>query len=361
MSILKITVCLLFAGLCFGQELPDRDELVAQFKDPATIEPAVRELYKSFGMGGIRSVMSNINKLEPQQRLQWVRTFHYMDFNRFFNDVVGNLENAPDAETKAMWMMLLASEGRTVDPNFFEKYATDESQDLKLRLAAMSGFCMRQDPERYKRFYALADKAVVDPETGRNDLAYALLTKENQGLFFYTRSMLEKGKSSHGAILIALAMADAGDSQVFTKIIELKDKKYTSMMIDRAVAVGGVAILDAMASHKLMKKDLAEINAAKPGAAAIAAHISKLYAQQTHDKTKVPMAAVLPLSLPGSGSQGKHAGFAIVKVDANGDVSVVEQASPTGAAIQVSGLPAKTVPAYLDWAPIESFYLLSVP
>ncbi len=361
MSLLKITVCLLFTGLCFGQTLPDRDELVNQFKDPATIEPAVRELYKHFGMGGIRSVMSNINKLPLEQRLQWMHTFHAMDFNRFFNDIAINLDTASDPETKAMWLKLLAVEGRTIDPKAFEKYVNDESQDLRVRLAAMSGLVQRQDPERYKQFYALADKAVVDPVTGRNDLAYALLTKQNQALFFFTRSMLEKGKASHGSILIALSMADAGDSEVFSRIIELKDKKYTSFMVDRAVAVGGVAILDMMANHKLMKKDLAEINAAKPAAAALAGHLSKLYHNQTHDRSKTPLAAVLPTTVKGSGSMGKHAGFAIVHVDAAGNVNVIEKQSPMGGSVDFSGLPAKTVPAYLEWESIESYYLLSTP
>lgn len=360
MSMRTLLVSLIFTSVCFGQGLPDRDELIAKFLDEKTADQATRDLCKHFGMGGLRTIIRNVNKLPLERRLQYANVFMYMDIQRFSNDINANVAKAEDAETRAMWLRLLARQGRFLDPTVFEKWVRDESQDMRVRIAAMSGLVQKQDPARYKRLYELADTAVVDPITGRNDLEYAFLTKENKALYYFTKSELDK-KPGPGTILIALALADAGDWEVFEKIIKMRKKKQFPMLINRAVQIGGVDILDQMAANKAFKKLRNQIKSGKTAASALAAHNSKLYAVQTHDKKTNPLGAVLPLKAGGTGRDGYSAGYAIVKVAADGTVSLVEAKRPFGGNDQLSALEGKTIPAFSNWEPVESYHLIFSP
>ena len=355
----SLLLSFLFTATCFGQILPDRDELVRKFLEPATTDQAAGELIKHFQWGGLRTIIRNVPKLPLQDRLQYGEVLRHADLMRFRNDLNANLENATDPETKALFLMLLATVGRALDPSVFEPYIADESNPLFVRLAAASGVIKVQNPKNYDRFHELSNKAVIDYETGQNDFRFADVSKSNLGFYLYTKSQLEQDKAPNGVILSAIAMAESSGADIYTPILDGKRRKFFPLMIDRAIQVGGVTLLDAMASHRAARKFGDLIAQAKPAASAIARYRGQF--MDTLDKTSAPIGPLLPRHGSGNAS-GLRAGYAVVEISEAGSVSIISHHNPNGGTDNLKELlPSSTLPAYLDWKPVKSYALVMAP
>ena len=153
--------------LAQGQLLPDRDELTKKFLIESTTVEASQELIKHFQKGGLRTIIRNINELPPEQRVRYGEVLRHMDLMTFRNDLNANLENATDDESKAMFLMLLATVGRALDQSIFQKYIDDETASIKVRLAAASAIIKVQKPAFYDKFHEIAEDAEIDLTTGK--------------------------------------------------------------------------------------------------------------------------------------------------------------------------------------------------
>jgi hypothetical protein len=343
-----------------AQLLPDRDELRTKFLQRESSAQAAQDLIDNFQMGGLRTIIRNLLKLPPDLRVQYGRSLSYMDLSRFANDLNANLENAQDPETRAMCLMMLATLGRSIAPAVFEKYIADESQPMMVRLAAMSGRCKIQNPAIFDRFYELADEAVVEPHNGRNDLAYADVSKDNLPFFLYTKAQVEKKEASHGLILSAISVAGKNSTDIYKSILDKKKKKYLPLLVDRAIQVGGVQLLESMAGHRTAKRYKAEISFAMSVAKAVAKYRDRFMDQVPQDKT--PIGPVLPINGTGTGKEDYRAAYAVVQVTAEGDIKLLSHDKPYGGDDNLQTLlTGKTQPAYLDWKPVESYALVIAP
>jgi len=342
----------------FGQLLPDRDELVQKFLAESTSVEASRELIKHFQKGGLRTIIRNINELPPHQRIRYGEVLRHMDLMTFRNDLSANMENAPDDDSRAMFLMLLATVGRALDQSIFQKYVDDQTAPVKVRLAAASGIIKIQKPSLYDQFHEIADTADIDPTTGQDDFVYADIHKSNVGFYLYTRSQLDQDKMSHGVIITALVMAENDSVDIYNKILDEKKRKYIPLMIDRAVKVGGVQLLEAMSDHKTCKKSLDEIQKGLAAAKFIAQYRNMF--MDKLEKSNEPIGPLLPLFCPGQGAEeGFRPGYAVVKVSAEGDISLLYNGNPFGGSSDFeNALRGHTVPAYMDWKPVESYALV---
>lgn len=347
--------------MCLGQVLPDRDELIAQFVDPATNQTGAQELIKHFQMGGLRSIIRNLDKLPPDLRVQWCFALKDLDLMRFRNDLNANVQETADPTSKGLFLMLLATIGRALDPSLFNEYVNNSGYELKVRLAAASGPIQIQNPTYYDKFHQLAEEATVDPGTGQNDFMFSLIDRSNVGFYFYTKGKIERGVD-RGIALTAIALVDNGDLDLWNSLLDLREKDYLPMMIDRAIRVGGVDLLNAMEEHRMGRKVRDELPKAIEAAAVIAKYREQLHTKP--DPELVPLAPVLPIRATGqSETEGYRAAYTIVKVSADGTVSVVEDLSPFGAMVNAlpEKLPKTTFPAYRDWKPAESYHLVFSP
>lgn len=356
-----LLVAALVTGVCLGQ-LPDREELTTKFKSPDTSHEAAESLLKHFGMGGIRTIIRNLNDLDANSRLAYGNMFRYMDMFRFRDDLNNNLTSVGDNESKAMYLMLVGSAGRQIAADFFETYVNDETAPVNVRLAAAGGTIKIQNPELYNRFLEIADRAVVDFSIGQNDLYFANLNKENLGFFLYTKAKIEDKKAPHGAIICAIDMAENEDTDIYESLLNSKKRKYYPIMIDHAVQVGGTDLLAAMANHKSAKKFRTQIDQASEVAAKVAEYRPKL-ADKLTGKNAV-LAPYFPIKTGGTSVEsGYHSAYAIAKVSATGDISLLFHSAPFGHDNDnlKTILSGKTMPAYIDFEPAETFVFLPAP
>lgn len=350
----------LMTAACLGQGLPDRDELIAKFIQEDTSDAAARELVKHFQMGGLRSIIRNLNKLPFKKTLAYGESLRHLDLNRFRNDLNANVGSAKGVQTKAMFLMLLSTVGYQVDPTVFKAHAANEADPLFVRLAAGGGVITVQSPKLYDDFLAMADEAIVDPGTGQDDLRYALLTKKNLGFYLYSKGKLDdKETATHGAIVCSLAMVEAGDTEVYENLLDHKKRKYFPLMIDRAVKVGGVDLLETMLAHKAAKKFKSQINSGIGAARAVAE-----YREKFADKAKdLNMGPVLYAKSTGTGNAGYRAGYGVAKINVDGSVTLVTHQAPFGGSDDLSSLlTGTTFPAHNKrWEPVESYMLVFSP
>ena len=348
--------------LCFGQGLPDRDELVKKFLDDATSADAAKELLKHFQMGGLRTIIRNLDEIPYERALGYGVSLRYIDLDRFRNDLNSNLKSADGPQRRALFLMLLSTIGRGLASSEFEPYIVDETQPLYVRLAALSAIIKVQNPARYDRFIEMAGEAEVNPETGKDDLRFADITKKNLGFWLYTKGKVDDDQPNHGAIISALAMCEANDEDLYQVILDKKRwRKYYPLMIDRAVKVGGVNLLEMMAAHKSAKKFRTQISAAIPAAQAIAEYRSKFVDKAVDG---LQMGPVFNLYAQGAGVKGGYrGGYAVAKVDASGAVSMVTHQSPFGGTDSLSShITGSTFPAHnKEWQPVESYVLVIAP
>ena len=359
-----IITSFIFCIVCFGQALPDRDELAEKFKNPATSVEASLSLVKHFQMGGLRTMIRNLNELEYKDVLKYGPALRHTDLTRFANDLNNNLQEADGPQTKAFYLSLLSTVGRGLAASNFEPYVADETLPMYVRLAAASALVKVQNPAIYDRFLSLADQAVVDPTLGKDDLRWADINKSNTGFFLYTKGKLSGKEITHGMIITAIAMAEAKDTSIYEDILENVSKRmqrdYYNMMIDHAIRVGGVQLLDVMAGHKRLKKYLDTINTARGFAQKMADHRAKLIST---DASELSVGPVLPEFGSGTGVEGFHSGYAIAKISASGDISLVDYISPFGGTDDLKQIiSGKTFPAHnSSWEPTESHVLVIAP
>lgn len=347
---------------CLGQALPDRDKLVKQFLNESNSVDAARELIKHFQMGGLRTIIRNISKLPLQKRLQYGELLRHFDLMRFRNDLNTNLDRAKDPSTRGMNLMLLATIGRNLEPSVFEPYLADESAHIRVRLAAASGLVKVQKPGNYDRFLQLANSVVMDAGSGRNDLVFADISKSNLGFYIYTKSQIDQKSVQHGAIVTAIAMCENDSGDVYETILDLKKRKYVPQMIDRAIKVGGVNLLEIMAQHKTSKKKFAgEIAKALEAARVIARYRGKFLDKQPAQKLLI--GPLFPRTGTGTSAEsGYRAAYAVARIDASGQVSLAAHQAPFGTSDNLKDLiKGVTLPAYLDWEPVECYILVVAP
>ncbi|MCB9398444.1 MAG: hypothetical protein H6510_11570 [Acidobacteria bacterium] len=350
--------------MAFAQEedlLPDRDDLVKKIVGDEYLA-GTRELLEFFQLGGVRTVFRNFDKMDAGRAREYAEVFRYLDLFRFRNDLNNNLQNATSLEMKGINLMLLASFGRSLEPTVFLPFVENDKEDITLRLAAASGLVKVQKVQNYDLFLATAKDAEIDPGTGRDDFRYADIHSDNQGFFYYSLSKITADEPPHnGHIMTVILLSNNSNADAYVKILDLKRKKYIPLMIDHAVRVGGVALLDAMESHKTCKKNKDEIAKAKAAAGVIAQYQSKFMASKSPGD--YPIGALLPTHFGGSGSGELPSAYVIVKVDTEGAVTVVEALTPFGGspdAIQ-NRLPKTTVPAYSKWKADEFYSLMVSP
>lgn len=350
---------LLSCTFAFGQ-LPEREELVAKFvKDETNLEGAT-ELMKHFQSGGIRTIMRNLEKISPELREKYGRMLSRADLLRFRNDLNAKLGQVEDPNSKAVFLNLLASIGRELPPSVFEPMAKDETLPLSVRLAAHSGLIKVQNPKIYDAFHEVAEDAIYDPTTGQNDFFWAHLVKsENNGFYLYTRGKLYADKVKDGTIKAAIMMAENESTDMYTALLDLRKRKFVPMMIDRAVQVGGTALLDLMAEHKFTRKKYAsQIAEARKAAAAIQPFRSRF--MDKADVTQTPLGALVPVRAKGSGAEkGYPSGYAIIKVSKDGVMSVESHHNPFGGSDNIKDIATgTTLPGYVNWEPVDTYYLV---
>jgi hypothetical protein len=348
--------------VCFGQALPDRDELVAKMLQPATADQGAAELIKHYQLGGIRTLVRQMNDMPQEQRMRYGMGLRHLDLFRYRNDLNANLANAPDNESKAMWLMLLSTFGRQLAPEVFESYINDASLPLYVRLTACTGLIQVQKPSNYERFIELAEEALVDPYTGQNDLAFCDLDQKNIGFFLYTKAKLENDPP-YGAVIASIEMARSGNKDIYENILDLRQKKYLPQMIDRAIRAGAPDLLDLMLEHRTSRRKDGEINRAKPLATEIAKYRDKL--NMTRDTANFPLGPFFYVNPDGkSASEDFRAAYGVVKIDATGAISLLyhQRLFDGGNDNLQSLLQGKsTLPAYSNWQPIETYALVYAP
>jgi hypothetical protein len=359
MKLRFVSILPLCTLLCFGQALPDRDELIAKFKDESTEVEAGMDLVKHYQMGGLRSIIRNLNDIPYERAMNYGSSLRYVDLNRFGNDLNTLLGNADGPKRKALFLMLLSTMGRSLHSDVFEPYIQNENEPMYVRLAAAGGIIKRQDPARYDRFHELANDAVIEPGMGKNDFLFADLDRSNRGFFFYTKSKVDADEINHGAIISMLSMVGPDDTDVYEILLDKRRRKYFPMMIDRAVQVGGVKLLQTMADNRRAKRFKPQIDAAMPAARAIAEYYPKLI---KFNAEGLALGPALPLQGTGSGAEEEYrAGFAIVKVDTTGAMSIVTHQNPFGGSDDLNSLlSGRTFPAHnTSWVPVETYYILT--
>jgi len=352
---------MLVTGLGFAQ-LPDRDELAAKFKTAETSHQAAEDLLEHFAMGGIRTLLRNLNDLDASSRLAYGNMFRNMDMFRFRDDLNSNLTSVADADSQAMYLMLISSAGRQIADTFFSPYVDDESSPVHVRLAAAGGIIKIQNPALYDRFLAIADNAVVDSSTGQNDLYYANLNKENLGFFLYAKGKADQKDAPHGAIICAIEMSENDDTDLYEALLNNKKKKYYASMIDHAILVGGTKLIDVMLGHKQMKKSLQQLESAKLIAEKFAEY--RVKSANTLKGETATLLPYLPVRFGGTASKsGYHSAYAIAKIDATGQMSLVYHNAPFGDGNDnlKAVLTGRTMPANVDFAPVETYVLVAAP
>lgn len=354
-SLLLVTLTTLIA---FGQGLPDREKLTKEFISPNSSDAAAMELFKHFQMGGLRTVIRNLNELPGNYGAQWGNALKNMSLFRFRNDINGLLQNAKDPETKAVNLMLLSTMGRAIPNDVFEPFFKNAGEPLDVRLAAGAGMIQVQNPGLYDSFYETAEEAVIDFDLDRNDFRYALLSKSNTGFYFYTKAKIEEKKPKHGVILSAILMVDKGDTELVDLILNTRQKKYVPILIDQAVRIGAPDLLEFMLTHKRGKKFDEEIAKAMPAAKMVAEYRDEL--MRKYEESENPIGPRISRTGKGNGGmEGYPAGYAIVKIAADGSTSVVKHLNPFGGSDNLKTLiPAKTIPAHLNFEPVASHVLL---
>lgn len=360
-------VLILIIGLAvFAQEeeaLPDREDLVQKIIGTDHVA-GTRELLDFFQLGGVRTIFRNLDKMDLERARQYANAFRGLDLFRFRNDLNAGLQNAGNKELKGLTLQLMASFGRNLEPAVFLPFADDEKQDITLRLAAASGLIKVQNIQHYEKFHEIAKNAEVDPSTGRNDFRYVDLDSSNQGFYYFSMSKLTGDTPPHhGHILSCLMACDQQSAELYGKVLDLKRKKYIPLMIDRAIRLGGVGLLEAMKAHKSMKKMVPDLEKAAAAAAIVASYRDRL--SPAHKPSDLPIGPLLPNQFQGTGTAlGTAGAYVIVRVDSTGAVSVVEALTPFGGSAEsiTAGLAGlTTVPALVQWAPVESHVLLVCP
>ena len=344
----------------FGQ-MPEREELEKMLNNDQTSAEGAAQLIKHFQAGGQRTIMRNLPEMSPATRLKYAQMFMHQDLMRFRNTLNEAVPKVTDPEGRAMMLSILATFGRSLTPAVFDPYANDETAPLRLRLAAMSGLIRVQSPKLYDRFIEMATEANMDPSVGPYDFEFVDISrKSNMGFYLYLRGKLSGEKVSEGMIKAAIHMSNNESSDVYELLLGKMKRKQIPLLIDHAVRIGGVKLLDAMAVHKKTKKKFAaQISTAKKAAAAIAPYMSKLMGSGT-DPTKYPIGSVVPLSGKGSGgTPGYTTGIAIVKVAADGSMSLAAHVNPFGGSDNLADIcSGKTFPAHQNWEAMESYYLI---
>ncbi len=351
---------MLFTAFGFGQ-LPDREKLEkVLIKDQTTAEGAT-QLIKHFQAGGQRTIMRNLPEMSKETRLKYAQMFMYQDLMRFRNTLNEAVAKVTDPDGRAMVLSMLATFGRNLAPIVFEPYANDETAPMKVRLAAMSGMIRVQNPQLYNKFIELCEEANIDPSLGPNDFEFVDISrKNNMGFYLYLRGKLSEPKLTDGMIKAAIHMSNHESVDVYEALLEKVKRKQIPWMIDHAAKVGGVKLLALMETHKKTKKKFAtEVGKAKAAAQKVAPYLDKLMGKDA-DPNKFPLASVVPFRGKGSGAApGYTAGIGVIRVAADGSMSLVEHVNPFGGSDNLAELVnGKTFPAHADWQPKESYYLI---
>ncbi len=358
---MRTMMLLIGAQMMALAQMPDREVLVEQLKDPATSQQAFADLVVHYQLGGVRSILRNLNELPNPTRLAYGQALLSLDLFRFRNDLNANLTEATDPEAKALFLQMLATCGRQLDSAVFDPYIDNEDEDIRVRLAAVSGPIKIQNPTYYDKFFEVAKKASFDPSTGRDDFKYADIDMSNQGFYYYTRGKIASDGVSDVHVYTAIRMAGPASGELFTTILDLKWKKFVPLMIDRAVRVGAPALLDVMADHKTAKKFKDEIAKARPAAATIATYLNR--GPDFNSKDQYPIAAALPRNLKGTGDDGLAAGYGIVKIAADGSSTLVEHMAPFAGneSLKADFSNYHAIPAFVNFSPVESFAWVTSP
>jgi len=363
MGLRVLTLFALSTSFILGQGLPDRDKLVEKFIDEETTHEAAAELIKYFQWGGVRSIIRNLDKLPYDLAASYGQSLRHIELLRFRNDLNANLTEAEGQYSKALYLMLLATIGRELHQSVFDPYLA-ESEPVRVRLAAASGIVKIQNPALYDRFHQIADDAVIDPISGQDDFYFADISKENLGFYLYTKSKLGDDPSD-GIILSAIVMSENDSVDVYEKILDLRKRKFIPVMIDHAIRVGGVQLLEVMADHRRARRYRDEISQALPSAQAIAEYRNKLI--DTRPESVIPLGPLIPpIGNLGSGSEANPSGprtYAVVQVSANGVMKVVTSESLQGveAKAALRALNGKTLPSHENWEAVESYVLVVYP
>lgn len=355
-------VVLFFSMTVFGQGLPDQDKLVQEMTSGDT-KAGAKGFIESFGMGGVRSMINALGDMPVEKRMAYGRALLYMDLFRFRNDLNANLQKAEDSNSKALYLNMMATFGGQIHDEVFTPFMNNESNPTFVRLAAAAGIVQLQKPDNYEKFYEIAERAVIDPATGQNDFRYVHIEKSNLGLFLYTKSKIDDRRAPHGKVVTAIELAGAGDTEIYQIILDNRMKKYIPHMIDRAIRAGAPDLLRVMLDHKTCKRNKSEISRAIPAAEAVAQFNDKLL-KANRDPNHPVIGPAIPVRGEGQGTaEGFRAGYAVVKIDAEGNMEVVCLEKPaSGATENIKELySGNTLPAYSDWKPIESYILVTAP
>jgi len=345
----------------WGQGLPNRDELVEKFVDPGQTTEGAQALIEHYQLGGVRTIIRNMHLLPDEWQILYAHSLRHLDLFRFRNDLNAQLAEADDDTTRSVFLMMLATFGRQLDPSIFLEHLENDSAPLSLRLAAGSGLVKAQKPEMYEAFLDAAKKVEYDPQNGINDYRFADIDMSNQGFYYYVKGQIN-AKPDDAHILTCLYMAENRSVPLFTQLLDMRKKKLVPLMIDRAIQVGGVALLDVMLSHKTCKRDKDEIKQAMGPAKAIAQYRAKF--MDMMDPGTFPIGPLLPPKGTASGVDDYRSAYALLKVSLAGEVEVAEYFAPFGNGgdnLKALAAGVRTYPGYVNWEAAETFGLLVAP
>lgn len=360
-TLIVLSVILINLSLLRADDIDKRDIYIKKLKNPAETVAGAEGLFEEYQLGGVRTIIRQLNNLPEDLAFQYVYALKNLDLFRFRNDMNANLQGAETVAQKGVALMLLSSLGRRIDSDIFMKFAENPTEDIQVRLAAATCLSAIQKPKYFDLIADIAETSVVDYATGRNDFRYCDFSQVNRGLFYYLKPRLDVRKTAtHGVKMVMLMVVPPSATEFYQLMLDKKDKDYFMMMINQAANHGGTELLNTMAASKRAKKLWSTVNAAKPVAALVTGAKSKLFSKS--EKVKYPLGALIPRSYSVKGQNGLSASVALIKVDASGTISIVEEESVSGSKGAFDFMKGKkTMPAKIDFTPVDSMYLMVAP
>ena len=339
----------------------ERDVLVEKLIQPETTVEGAEGLFELYQLGGVRTILKQFNNMPHDLAYQYAYSLRNLDLFRFRNDLNANLQEAKTVEQKGVALMVLSSLGRQIDSEIFLTFAEDVNENIKVRLAALSCLAAIQNPKYFELFAQVAEESVVDYETGQNDFMYCDMSNVSKGLFYFLKPRLnERSTATHGVKMVMLHALPPNATDFFDKMLENREKKYFSMMINKAMKCGGTELLDYLANDKRAKKLKDQIDKARPVAAMINKYKAQIFSASNQEQ--FPIGSLVSRFYSVKGRDELSASFAVIKVDATGTISMVQEQSPVGMTGAFNNLIGKkTMAAKLDFAPVESLYFAVAP
>jgi hypothetical protein len=350
MRLLKSTMILAGITLSFSiwaQE--DRQIYIDQLKNEETVPAALSALYEKYQLGGVRTVIRNLNEMPTSIGYSVIQTLGELDLWRFRNDMIANVETAQTTEQKALAVYLLAELARRVDPATFQELISASDTPDQVKMAAFSGLLRIRKPEYFDQFLDYLMSLEKEKKYSLDLYRFFNFRDISQALFYYYKPKLEDRKFQNDAFFkTILHFVPKGETDLYEKMVVMRQKDHFPLMYTAIIKNGDVAALDFLVSHKKAKKMVDELETLRP-LVMISAKGRKGALEEKPQH--YPIGSFLLRDLP----QPLIQGVALVRINDKGIPTVLEQASLTG---QPLTYEQRALPRLEEWRPLEETQLL---